>query len=72
MVQFIAERMKAIIGAIVTGLGALSVAVSDDHITAQEWITVAIATLVALGGVWAVSNRDTEEVRTLRARANPR
>lgn len=67
MLNYLAERMKAIIGAIITGLGTLSVAYSDDHISNQEWITVAIATLTALGGVWAVANKDSEVVARAKA-----
>ena len=46
---------KAFVGAAVAGLGSLQIAL-DGGITAQEWVGVAIATLVALGAVWAVPN----------------
>jgi hypothetical protein len=48
--------LKAITGAIVTGLGTLQVAYTDEVLTKQEGIGVVIATLVALGAVWAVPN----------------
>lgn len=48
--------LKAIVGAIVTGLGTISIALGDNIISAQEWVTAAIATLTALGVVWAVPN----------------
>lgn len=49
--------LKAITGAIVAGLGTLQVAYNDNTVTAQEWVGIGIATLVALGAVWAVPNR---------------
>lgn len=48
---------KALVGALVAGLGALSTALADDHVSGQEWITVAVATLAALGVVWSVPNK---------------
>lgn len=48
--------LKAIAGAVTTGLGTLSVAYADNVITNQEWVIVAIATVGALGAVWAVPN----------------
>lgn len=53
----IAKYAKAITAAVVTGLGAVSVAISDDAISSQEWVTIGIAFVVALGGVWAVPNK---------------
>jgi hypothetical protein len=47
---------KAIVGAAVAGLTSLQAALDDGGITAQEGVTAAIATLVALGLVWAVPN----------------
>lgn len=47
---------KAITAAVVTGLGTLQVAYADQVISTGEWVNVAIATLVALGGVYAVPN----------------
>lgn len=49
---------KAVVGAIVAGLGALKLAV-DGGIDASEWIEVAIITLGALGAVWAIPNSPT-------------
>jgi hypothetical protein len=48
--------LKAFTAAIVTGLGSLQVAYTDNVVSTTEWIGVAIATLVALGAVWAVPN----------------
>lgn len=52
----IQQYLKAVFGAITTGLGAYAVAVSDNVVTQQEWVTVAIATVSALAIVWAVPN----------------
>jgi len=51
------KYLKAFYGAAATGLGAVAVAYSDNVITNQEWVTVAIATLGSLGVVWAVPNK---------------
>jgi hypothetical protein len=50
---------KAIVGALVAGLTAL-LPVLDDGVTAAEWVTAAVAFLVALGVVWAVPNAPAE------------
>jgi hypothetical protein len=50
---------KAIIAALVAGLSSVAVALEDGHITAQEGVTAAIATLVALGAVAAIPNKGT-------------
>jgi hypothetical protein len=51
---------KAVIGAIIAGLGALAgILVGDvaiDDVSAGQWVTVALATFVALGAVYAVPN----------------
>jgi len=51
------QYLKAITAAIVTGLGTLQIAYVDNTVTNQEWVGVAISTLVALGAVWAVPNK---------------
>lgn len=48
--------LKALAGAVVTGLGALSVAYADNVVSTQEWIGVVTATVVAFAAVWAVPN----------------
>lgn len=52
--------LKAIVGALIAGLGSLYQALdgSPATVTAQEWVAVAIATLAALGVVWGVPNLD--------------
>lgn len=54
------KYLKAIYGAVASGLGALSVAYADGAITGQEWVTIAIATLGALGVIWGVPNKEGE------------
>lgn len=51
---------KSVVGALVAGLGSLQVALVDNHVTTVEWITVASATVAALGLVWGVPNGRTE------------
>ena len=53
------QYLKAITAAIVTGLGTLATAYQDNHVSNQEWVYVAIATLTALAAVWAVPNTPT-------------
>lgn len=53
-----APYAKAIVGALTAGLGALGTALTDGDVSAQEWVAVASATLVALGVVFGVPNRD--------------
>lgn len=52
---------KAIVGAVLAALGSWQVAVADNGVTAQEWITVAIVFLATLAGVWVVKNTPTDE-----------
>lgn len=51
------KYLKAITGAVVTGLGTLQVAYVDNAVTNQEWIGISIATLVAFAAVWGVPNK---------------
>lgn len=50
--------MKAVVGGLVAGLTALGTAITDDKITTAEWVGVAVATLGALGIVYATPNKD--------------
>lgn len=47
---------KAVVGALVAGLGALQTALVDDRVTGNEWVMIASTTLAALGLVWGVPN----------------
>ena len=48
---------KAVIAGVTTLSGTLIVALADNGITATEWVTIAAATVVAVAGVWATSNK---------------
>lgn len=49
---------KAIVGALVAGLGVLAGALTDGQVTAAEWVAVASAAVGALAVVWAVPNKE--------------
>jgi sugar phosphate permease len=51
-----APYAKAILGALIAGLTALGTALTDGGVSASEWVAAAIATLVALGAVYAIPN----------------
>jgi hypothetical protein len=55
-----ASIAKALAATAVAGLGSLEVASLDGHFTARELINVAIVSLTALGGVFAVPNAQSE------------
>lgn len=55
--------LKAITAAVVAGLGVLALALEDGAVAPNEWVNVAIATLVGLGAVWAVPNVPDEELK---------
>lgn len=57
--------VKAGIAAAVSGLAALGAALADDAVSAQEWVTVILAVLVALYSVYeGVENTQTETTPT--------
>ena len=47
---------KSIVAGIIAGLSALATALQSDGVTALEWVTIALATLVAGYAVWQVPN----------------
>jgi len=51
---------KAIVAAAIAGLTAAATALQDGSVTPSEWVTVAIATLTALGAVYGVPNAPQE------------
>jgi hypothetical protein len=53
----VAKYWKAIVAAVVAGVGAISTALADDTITAAEGWATLIAVLGALGFTWAVPNK---------------
>jgi hypothetical protein len=52
----VASYAKAIVGALVAGLGVLATGLDDSSINGQEWVYAAIAFLTALAAIWAVPN----------------
>ena len=54
---------KAVYSALVAGLGALaSVLVGPatfESVTAGQWVTIALAALIAGGGVYGITNKTT-------------
>lgn len=58
MFSKIAPYGKAIMGAVIGGLGAARLALSDDVITQAEGIDIATVVLTALLVVWAIPNKD--------------
>ena len=52
---------KAVVGALIAGLGALASALTDGGVTMAEWVTVASATLIAFAGVWSIPNATVKD-----------
>lgn len=50
------KTIKWLWSGVIAGLGALAIALQDDAISAQEWITIAGATLGALYLVYQTAN----------------
>lgn len=59
----ISGMWKAVVSAVAAGAGSLSVAVTDDTVTAAEGWAAVLAVLAALGFTWAVPNKPSEEPR---------
>jgi hypothetical protein len=53
----IAKAIVAFVGAVLTGLLA---AMADGHVTATEWIVLALAGLATFGITWGVPNAPKE------------
>lgn len=47
---------KALVGALIAALSALGASLTDGGVSASEWVAVALAFLVAFGGVFSVPN----------------
>jgi len=56
----ISPYAKAIVGGIVAGLSAASVALGDGTVTPVEGIAIALAVIAGTGITWAVPNKPTE------------
>lgn len=48
---------KAVVAAIVAGLGVVLTGLDDNSVSGQEWLSALVAFLGALGVVWAVPNK---------------
>jgi len=61
IITYIAQAAKAFYAGLVSGLGALAAilvgSVGFTDVTAGQWVAVAVAALVAFGGVYGISNR---------------
>ena len=58
--QFVGQALKAVFAALVSGLGALQVALlgsSFENLTAGQWIGIVTTAVLAFGGVYGISNR---------------
>lgn len=49
--------LKAVVGALVAGLGVLATGLDDDAVSSQEYIYAVIAFLTALTVIWATPNQ---------------
>jgi hypothetical protein len=60
----LSKYAKALVGAVIAGLGALATALVDDKsfgdLSDGQWVVAAIAFLTALGVIWAVPNESAE------------
>ncbi len=50
------QYAKAVVAALISGLGSIATALGDNVISGQEWVTSVIAFLVALGAVFGIAN----------------
>lgn len=50
------EYAKAIVGAVIAGLGGLYLGLDDNAVTMQEWVGIASLTLATFAGVWGIPN----------------
>lgn len=51
----LSQITKAVAGALTAGGAAFTTAALDGDVTGTEWATVAVAAVMALGAVWAVT-----------------
>ena len=57
--KFMNEAAKAIVAAATAAGATLGVAVSDGHITAQEYVIAITGIVIAFFGVYATTNADS-------------
>jgi len=55
--------LKAIAGALIGGLGSAKLAMSDNVITGQEWIDIALVSVTAFCSVYGLPNVNTSGKR---------
>lgn len=60
------QYRKAIVAALIAGLTALYAAMSDDVITAGEWVMIALAVLGGGGATWAIPNAPKQPTVNIR------
>lgn len=60
MLTKIAYYAKAVAGGLATGSAALTLALSDNQVTAGEWVTIAGALIVGSGLVGLVPNKKAQ------------
>lgn len=53
----IASIRKALVAALVAGVGALQIAFADESVTQIEWYGIGLAALVALVATYSVANK---------------
>jgi len=56
--NWVATVAKAIAAGATAFGGAFATAYADQAVSTGEWVTIAIATVVAAGAVWAVPNKE--------------
>lgn len=56
------EYLKALVGALLAGLGGLYLGLSDDVVTVQEWVGIVTVTLSTFAGVWGVPNAPRKDL----------
>lgn len=53
----VSKYAKAVVAGIAAGSASLGVALADNQITTQEWLTAVAAVLATYGLTWAVPNK---------------
>jgi hypothetical protein len=56
-----AKPYKAAYASLVAFLGTLGTAFTDGGVSSQEWIAIALATVLAFGGTYGISNPKVPE-----------
>ena len=57
MLQWIPTVAKAIAAGATAFGGAFATAINDGSVTSGEWVTIVVATIVAVAAVWGVPNK---------------